>query len=280
MPAHRGAIALLVSSTVATSAHAEEEIRVLPCRPTISCSADIVPPGAVEIEFGYGARRVHPGGFIHTQPLLVKLTISEWLQVQVGTNGYVFTSGQAPQSLRFMDDISYGLKAHVVDQSEVGPSLAVSASVSVPTPYRNDLFPFAYDASFWGYASKDLGPLHLDVNGGLNVWQFDIPQRSLQPFVSVAATLSLPLGLGAMLESYWFDYAGPIALRDAGILWAGSYSPSPSVLFDAGVDVSLFPSTREYTVFAGVTFIPARLWEPWSGVEWSNGRRKERAKRL
>jgi hypothetical protein len=273
MPAHRRAFALLLSSTVATTASADEAIRVLPCRPTISCSADIVPPGALEIEFGYGARRVHPGGFIHMQPLLVKLTLSEWIQAQLGTNGYVFSSGEVPRTLRYVDDISYGLKFHLVDQSEVGPSLALSASLSVPTPYRNDLFPYAYDASFWGYASKDLGPLHLDLNGGLNVWQFDIPQRSFQPFVSIATTLSLPLGLGAMLEGYWFGYGGPIALTDAGILLAGSYSPSPSVLFDAGVDVSLFPATREYTVFAGVTFIPARLWESESPSEQSSAAR-------
>jgi len=32
------------------------------------------------------------------------------------------------------------------------------------------------------------------------------------------------------------------------------------VLFDAGVDVPFVPATRAYTLFAGVTFIPVRLW--------------------
>jgi hypothetical protein len=238
----------------------DDSMRVLPCRPTISCSADLVPPGALEIELGYAARRVPPGGFIHMQPLLVKLTVVEWLQVQVGTNGYVFTSGDVSRTLPYFDDVSFGLKTHFVDQTDVVPSLAVSAALSVPTPYYNGAFPFAYDASFWAYASKDVGPVHLDLNGGFNFWQFDLPERSFQPFVTLAATVALPLGFGAMAESYWFDYAGPIALRDGGLLLAGSYAPSHRVLFDAGVDVSFFPSTRAYTMFAGLTFIPARLW--------------------
>jgi hypothetical protein len=259
-------IASAVSMTVmvaASPAGAEEpnaDMRVLPCRPTISCSADIVPPGALEIELGYSARHVRPDGFFHSQPVLVKLTIFRWLQAQVGTNGYVFPTGDVSRSLRYIDDVSVGIKTHLVDQSAVAPSLAASAALSIPTPYRNDAFPFAYDASFWAYASKDYGPFHLDLNGGLNVWQFDLTERTLQPFASLAASVALPLNLGAMVESYWFDDGGPIALRDAGLLIAGSYSPSPRVLFDAGVDIGFVPSTRTYTVFAGVTFIPARLW--------------------
>jgi hypothetical protein len=244
----------------ASGADPDDDMRVLPCRPTISCSADIVPPGALEIELGYAARRVRPDGFFQMQPVLLKLTVLWWLQVQLGTNGYVFSSGDVSRSLQYIDDVSVGLKTHFLDQTDVAPSLAASAAISIPTPYRNDTFPFAYDASFWVYASKDYGPVHLDLNGGLNVWQFDLNERSLQPFVSLAGAVALPLGLGAMAESYWFDDGGPIALRDAGLLLAGSYAPNRRVLFDAGVDVGFVPTTRTYTLFAGVTFIPGRLW--------------------
>jgi hypothetical protein len=171
----------------------------------------------------------------------------------------VFTSGDGSRTLRYVDDVSIGLKLHFLDQADVAPSLAVSAAVNVPTPYRNDTFPFAYDASLWIYASKDYGSLHIDLNGGLNIWQFDIVERSFQPFASLATTVALPLGLGAMAEAYWFDDVGPIALRDAGLLIAASYAPTPRMLFDAGLDGSFVPTTRTYTLFAGVTFIPAKL---------------------
>jgi hypothetical protein len=253
-------IAVLAATTGAAAEDSDGTLKVLPCRPTISCSADIVPPGALEIELGYAARHVRPDGFFHIQPILAKLTILKWLQVQLGTNGYVLTSGDVSRSLRYLDDVSVGLKLHFLDQSALAPSLAASAALNIPTPYRNDSFPFAYDASFWVYASKDYGPLHVDLNGGLNIWQFDIRERSLQPFVSLAAAIALPLRLGAMAEGYWFDDGGPIALRDAGLLTAASYAPSPRVLFDAGVDWSFVPATRTVTLFTGVTFIPGRLW--------------------
>jgi hypothetical protein len=254
------ALAAVFDARLAGAQQADGEIRVFPCRPTISCSADIVPPGVLEIELGYAARRVRPDGFFHLQPVLLKLTVIRWLQVQVGTNGYVFTSGDVSRSLQYVDDVSVGVKARFVEQTDVRPSLAVSAALSIPTPYRNDTFPFAYDASFWAYASKDFGPLHLDLNGGINLWQFDISQRSVQPFISLAATLELPRQFGAMAEGYWFDDGGPIALRDAGLLLAASYAPSRRVLFDAGIDWSFVPTTRMYTLFVGVTFIAARLW--------------------
>jgi hypothetical protein len=254
-------IAALECSARGVHAEAPEEpIRVLPCRPTISCSADIVPPGVLEVELGYGARRVRLGGFVSTQPVLVKLTALPWLQFQLGTNGYIFSSGAVPRELRYVDDLSLGLKTHFVDQTMTTPSVAASAAWSIPSPDRDGAFPFAYDASFWAYVSKDVHRLHLDLNGGLNVWQFNLPARSYQPFVALAATVTLPLGTGVMAESYWFDDGGRIAPRDAGFLIAGSYAPNAGLLFDAGGDVSFFPSTRTYSVFAGVTFIAARLW--------------------
>jgi hypothetical protein len=240
----------------------DEPIRVLPCRPTISCSADIVPPGALEVELGYSTRRVRLGGFVSTQPALVKLTALPWLQFQLGTNGYIFSSGAVPRELRYIDDVSVGLKTHFVDQTTATPSIAVSATWSIPSPYRDSAFPFAYDASFWAYVSKDQGRLHVDLNGGVNFWQFELKERSYQPFVALAATVALPLSLGAMAESYWFDDGGRIAPRDAGFLIAASYAPSPSLLFDAGGDMSFFPSTRTYSIFAGVTFVASRLWGP------------------
>jgi hypothetical protein len=152
------AMAVLAASRPTAANESDDQMRVLPCRPTISCSAEIVPPGALEVELGYAARHVRPNGFFHLQPLLLKLTILRWLQVQLGTNGYVFTSGDVSRTLGYVDDVSIGLKLHFLDQTDVAPSLAASAAVNIPTPYRNDTFPFAYDASFWIYASKDYVP--------------------------------------------------------------------------------------------------------------------------
>jgi hypothetical protein len=108
----------------AANAHEQDAVRVLPCRPTISCSADIVPPGTVEIEAGYSARYVEPAGLVHAEPLLLKLTLVDWLQAQVGNNGYVAESGSVGRALRY-DDVWFSLKAHLLDQTPAWPSLAL-----------------------------------------------------------------------------------------------------------------------------------------------------------
>jgi hypothetical protein len=260
------ALALSLASARTAFGGEDGDVRVLPCRPTISCSADLVPPGAVEIEAGYAARFVRYRGFIHSEPVLVKLTLLDWLQAQAGSNGLLFTTGDVSRSLYYFDDFTFALKTHFVDQSSLVPSVAASAAVNVPSFDRSDTFPFAYDASFWGYASKDFGPpgeggsIHVDLNGGVNVWQFDIPQRSVQTFGTLAVSAALPLHLGVMGEVYGFTDAGRIAPKDGGLLMGLSYSPLPAMMFDAGGDVSVFPSTRKFTLFVGVTFIPFRLW--------------------
>jgi hypothetical protein len=226
----------------------------------VSCTADLVPPGTLEIEAGYLARRAPPRGYVHSEPLLFKLTLAEWVQIQLGGNGHVFTTGDVARSLRYLDDITFGPKIHFHDQTELTPSLAVSASLNVPSWDRQPEFPFAYDASFWGYASKDVGPFHFDLNGGLNIWQFDL-SPSYQEFITLASSVALPARLGAMLESYYFTNAGAIAPRDGGVLMAMSWSPRAWVMFDAGVDIGMFPSTRSYSVFSGLTIIPYDFWD-------------------
>ena len=253
-------VALLLAADPARAADDPNDLRVRPCRPTISCSADLVPPGAVEIELGYAPRNVRPGGWIHTEPVLLKLTLTRWLQAQVGGSGYVFTQGQVAKSLRYYDDVSFGLKTHFVDQTSVIPSVSASAALSVPSFQPPVEFPHAYDLGFWLYASKDIDKVHLDLNGGANLWQFDHPDRSVQPFAALASSFLIAGPVGAMVETYVFANAGRIAPKDAGLLTALSYALGPRVLFDGGVDTSFVRSTRLFTLFVGVTFVPVRLW--------------------
>ncbi len=239
----------------------DETYRVLPCRPTISCTADLVPPGALEIEAGYLARSITSGGYVHAQPFLAKLSLFERLQLQVGSNGKVLTTGKVASEARFLDDISIGLKPKLLDQTELWPSLAVSAALSIPSWDRHPDFPFAYDASFWGYASKDVGPFHFDLNGGLNVWEFDL-SPSYQPFVTLALAAPLAGDFGAILEGYSFaDGHARIAPADAGILTGLTYSPRPWLMFDAGMDLGALRQQRRWSLFTGLTIIPYDFWD-------------------
>jgi len=233
-----------------------EHVTVLPCRPTIACTADLVPPGALEIEAGVVGRRA---GSLETRatPLLVKLTIAPWIQAQLATNGYTATTGV--DGARFVDDIAPGIKLHLVDQGPTVPSLAVSSALSVPIPAEQRGYVRTLDAFFTGYATKDFGPLHVDLNGGVNAWRID-GAAAAQGFGAVAFSTTLPPPFGVMAEAYVFSDAAPMAPRDGGFLFAVTHAPVPWLMFDFGGDVGWFPSTRAYSLFVGLTVVPVRLW--------------------
>jgi len=251
---------VLFPAHASASGPVDEHHRVLPCRPTVSCTADLVPPGSLEIEAGYLARRVPRAGYVHSQPLLLKLSLLERLQLQAGTNGKVFTTGEVEREARYLDDISIALKPKLLDQTDLLPSVAISVALSIPSWDRHPDFPFAYDASFWGYASKDMGSLHVDINGGVNVWEFDL-SPTYQPFATLAFAAPLAGGFGTLLEGYYFADAGKIAPADGGILGGLTYAPRSWLMFDLGLDEGLRVSTRKMSMFVGMTVIPYDFWD-------------------
>jgi hypothetical protein len=235
----------------------DDRDRALPCRPTIACTADLVPPGTFEIEAGYLYRAAAGGATQRTFPVLLKLTLTPWLQLQVGSNGYTVAQGDVPA--RFLDDVVLGLKLHLADQVGARPALALSAAVSVPTPAGQEGYLRTYDALFTAYASKDVGPIHADLNVGMNLWRLEdhpLPQA----FAALAFSADLVAPFGVMAEGYAFSSAAPVAARDGGFLFAFTHAPRRWLMFDLGGDVGLFRATRAYSVFVGLTVIPAVLW--------------------
>jgi len=231
--------------------------QALPCRPTIACTADIVPAGTVELEAGV-LRRQFPGdGAQWTAPFLIKLTVTPRLQIQIGSNGYTISRGEHVPA-QYLDDVTIGSKIHLADQTVYWPSLSISASVSVPTFQRMGYLR-TYDLLLALYATKDLGPLHIDLNAGLNLWRIEgdpLPQG----FLALATSAMVTGPLAAMVELYGFSDAAPVATRDAGVLLAAAWSMRTWLILDAGSDLALVRSTRLFSLFAGMTLIPAALW--------------------
>ncbi|MGD0676890.1 MAG: hypothetical protein ABSC94_15865 [Polyangiaceae bacterium] len=226
----------------------------LPCRPTISCTADIVSPGDLEVEAGFS--RAHGASAqLWTFPLLVKQSVTKWLQIQVGSNGYTDESGAS--SSKYFDNVNVGPKFHLAEQGTFVPSLSLSAQLSIPTfPARGYVRDF--DAFFVGYASKDIGPIHADLNVGFDVWHFGDASRA-QQYTAFALSTTLPAHFGVIAEGYFFTNALPAAPRDGGVRAALTYSARTWLVIDAGGDWGFFPFTRGYTIFAGVTVIPLVL---------------------
>ena len=234
---------------------------VLPCRPTIACTAELTPPGTFEIEAGVIARKLAHESRQLATPLLLKLTLEKWVQLQLGDNGYTSVTGSARAS--YVDNVVGGLKFHLADQDGLAPSVAFSAEFGAPTLAGQTGYVRAYDAFITGYVTKDFGPLHADFNVGFNAFglgsfqnQPDKSQTKNQEWVALALSMNLPPPFGIMAEAYDFSDAGVLAPHDAGFLFAMTVSPASWLMFDFGGDAGLVPSTRTYATFVGLTIIP------------------------
>jgi hypothetical protein len=234
--------------------------QALPCRPTIACTADLVPPGSLELEVGYLFRKLNGSTNQHSVPILAKFTLAEWVQLLVGGNGPTFAN--APVPTRYFDDIVAGFKFHVADQSRFVPSLSWSLELSSPISSAPGFIP-TYDLLYTLYATKDFAWLHTDLNIGLNLWHLDGPTKA-QAWLALAFSVALPRGFTVMAENYWFSDASPIAPQDGGFLAALAYAPRAWIIFDLGGDVGYFQSQRSFSLFAGMTVAPVDLWK----TEW------------
>lgn len=231
-----------------------ESVTAKPCRPTIACTAEIVPAGFFEVEAGYGGTQ-GSSAFAHSGLLLLKYSLVDRVQLQLATNNlFLVGSGLVP---RAFDGVMPGLKVVFLDQSRFVPSMAVSAHLMMPTQAFDGARQQTWDAQGWWYLSKDLGSLHADVNVVLNV--FDLTgSPTPQGLASLALSYALPKGFGVFSELYSAFGNAARAPLDGGSLNGFFYSPIDELVFDVGGDIGLYPGTRAFTLFAGVTFVPHR----------------------
>ncbi len=207
----------------------------------------------LELEVGYIYRRLDHAVNQSSLPFLLKLSLVDDVQLQLGSNGATFSATE-----RYFDDVTLGAKIRLVHQGARVPSISASATLSVPTASAMG-YTRTYDALFTLYVTKDIGWLHADWNLGANAWRFEASPLA-QEWTALALSAPLGRGFGAMLESYYFSDAAPIAPRDAGVLAALSYQPRKWIVLDAGPDVGLL-ATRALSLFVGMTIIPLDLWD-------------------
>ena len=230
----------------------EDDRKVAPCRPTVTCTADLAPPGTLEIELGYQLRRIDEGSvYEHGVPLLAKMPFTTWLEAQLGSNGYTVT----PMGSYF-DNVTAGAKLHLLDQAGARPSIALTVTASIPTASQRG-YTRIYDLFVTAHASKDYGSLHLDWNVGVDAWQLAGP-TSAQPFTALAATYAVTPRTGVTLEPHYFADASPIAPRDVGLVAAATYSLRSWLVVDVAADV-VVAAQASATLLVGVSLAPIRV---------------------
>jgi hypothetical protein len=246
-------LGLLVARPARSADLPADTDQAFPCRPTVSCTADITAPGTLEVEAGFQFSRWGGSVGAWAYPILLKQTFTKLVQLQVGTNGLTTVLAPRAPAQRYLDNLVVGPKFHVLDQGRFLPSLAITAQVGVPTFEASSMR--AYDAFLTGHVSKDAGLLHVDWNVGAYLWAFQESPLA-QGFMALAVSISLPPPLGAAVELYGLTNAAPWATKDGGVRFSMNLIPRPWLVFDFGADPGFYPSVRSFTVFVGMTIIP------------------------
>lgn len=252
-PAAR-ALAFLLTLAVTSRAGADPT-QTLPCRPTIACTADIVPGGSFELEAGALLRTAAGMAATYSAPFLAKLSLTDWAQIQVGSAGPTWSDGQL-----VMDVAVFAAKVRLMPQGAWAPSVSLSLGGAFGvTPGSQSYQPIeGVQAAL--YASRDIGRFHVDVNVGYNGFTVSGSPVTHAYWAAVSTSVAWSSVFGTFHELYYFSPQVVGGGRDAGFLFGVTLSPSPSVMFDIGGDIALVQSTRTANAFFGVTFVTERLW--------------------
>jgi hypothetical protein len=247
----RSIVGLATCALVAAPARADDDAKVLPCRPTVTCTAELAPPGTLELEVGEQLQR-GGGAWSDAVPLLVKLPIARWFEAQVGTDYFVGPGA------RYLDNVALVAKFHLHDQAPgIMPAVALSGGLTVPT-FAQQGYARAVDAFATLHVSKDIGSVHLDGNVGLIAWALD-GATSYQEWAALAASYALTARWSIAIEPHLFADAPPNAAHDGGALAAVGFTPNPRVVIDAAV-YAVATQPQSLAALVGVSLAPARLW--------------------
>ncbi len=226
-------------------------------RPDFTESANVVPKGTVQFEFGYTFNKEKDYGITnHTLgELLVRFTLVDKLEFRVGVNSYNIekfegfpVGGPPPSTVKGFGDMSLGLKWAIIPGN-----VAVLAATSLPT--GGDVFGNSKpQPSITLALGKDINDtLAIGANlgvAGLN----DGDSKVMEISASTSLGISLTDKLGMFVEYFGFYY-GEDDGTDTHYLDAGfTYLVSPTFQLDIRGGKRLNKGESSYFMGFGASF--------------------------
>lgn len=255
---------LLLSFAPLGTALGQQEIAATPNRPGIADPADVTQKGVLEIEYGWErAFRSREFKTLTVAAGLVRFGLSENLELRLGMDNYLSQRADDPEGQRSgVGDVSPGFKYRFVKQEELWPALSFAYEVKVPVASRKKgLGSGKADHNLFFLASKEIVGLDWELTYNMG-WIGREGRRGFDDAhlwaLSFSRPLFGPIGISGEI------YGGPRMNRDTPKFlstdWSLTYTLTPRVIFDAGVDIGLNGSARDVTYFAGVTLALADLY--------------------
>lgn len=237
-----------------------DTITANPNRPTVANPADITQYGVLEIE--YGADRAGPAADTHDASLvgLLKFGLLCDVELRWMSTSFLTTTDSAGTRHGFGDNW-FGPQVRLWRQSSSAPTVSFSYAVKVPTASASKgLGSGQVDHAFTLLVSKDVIGFHLDFNAtemlvGRAVGGFD---RNAQFNLAFSRPVHNKLGFsGEFYGNTQLNAATPGFVSSD---WALTYSASPRLVIDGGVEVGLIAGGPRRRIFAGVTYSITNLY--------------------
>jgi hypothetical protein len=232
-------LATPVNLAAQCSSAPQGEIRANPNRPTVADPADITEYGVLEVEDGWnhewlgGATRENDFG------ALVKFAVLCNLEIRWSPDTLISQNGQTG-----FGDNWVGAQYRFYHQTRWVPSLAVSDMVKIPSASATrGLGSGRVDQQIKFLASKDLGSTHFDFNA--SAFLIGRPSGGGDDTASeIDLSFWHPLWRKLALTG---EIYGDTRLNDsvpgfASALWALTYTITPRLVVDSGMDTALTPN--------------------------------------
>lgn len=236
----------------------DKEPAATPYRPTVSNPAELSEPGWLELELGW--QRIRGGSDIQrdSQPLTAKLAFTDGWGILVGTETGVRRTDLDNNFFTGMGDTTLLLKHRIGGESEKNGAWGIEAGYKEPTA-KDTIGSGKKDYLVNMIYSVDRLGNRLDLNiNGTHIGAINEGEGRTQ--YGWAAALSRGLDdnwtvFGELSGAY--RRATPVTSQ---FMAGASYNISKRVVVDAGMARGLSSAAQDWSGFAGITVLTARLW--------------------
>ncbi len=236
-----------------------DEPEANPARPTVSNPATLTPVGYLQFEAGtLGATNSPEFSTRYEFNEVIKLAVTRRVEFIESSEPAVHYTVNGV-SANGVAEVFLGAQFVLLHGERAKPTLSASYSRRIYDGGAPELDVGSPLNSTVLYASADVKGFHYDANAVFNE-QLEGPVHRLQ--FGQTLSISHPLGKGFALSGEIWRFSQPFLRGNAiGNLWAVSYAPRKTLVFDAGFDKGLTATSTHWEAFAGFTYLlPHRLW--------------------
>jgi len=230
----------------------QDELVAVPNRPTFATTAEAVQRGVLEIEYGFEGADGH-----QNMNGLLKFGLFKNLELRLANNPFQRDNGVAG-----LTDTGVGFKFKAITQKGARPTFSILYTATLPTA-TNSLGIGAAGHSVQLLLSKDFGKHHIDLNEGAQfVGRPGVGGYDRNYFSSFSYAHPIKGKWGWTGEVAGFSWTNANTPASMVILGAVTYAPSPRLVLDSGMYVTVYGNLPRIVGFVGFTYAISDLYHP------------------